>query len=133
MLKMGVVTASAVIHAMPGMASGRNGTRLANASYSLIRSSSPHSWTGHCLIASRRTECRPRDTRTRRSPKTASVLASYPDQFLVFDYVTRPAVVVDEMPDAKPYMVYEAAGVPGNSGFAVVNVRGELVSILQIG
>lgn len=39
-----------------------------------------------------------------------------------------------EFPDSgKPYMLFDMAAAPGNSGSAVVNARGELVSVLQIG
>ena len=52
----------------------------------------------------------------------------YHDVFITRGYIANPLVMLNG-----PYMVFDVAGAPGNSGSPVLNLQGELVSVLQIG
>lgn len=51
--------------------------------------------------------------------------------FLTIGYVANPSAWFDD--GDRFYMLYGVTGAPGNSGSPVVNKKGELVSLLQIG
>lgn len=53
----------------------------------------------------------------------------YPDIFVTRGYIANPKVLID----GTHYMIYDAAGAPGNSGSPVMNLNGEILSVLQIG
>jgi len=53
----------------------------------------------------------------------------YDPVFITRGYVANPRGILD----GTAYMLFNVAGAPGNSGSPVINLRGELVSILQIG
>lgn len=53
----------------------------------------------------------------------------YPDIFVTRGYVANPKASVD----GTPFMVFDMAGAPGNSGSPVINLRGGMISLLQIG
>ena len=53
----------------------------------------------------------------------------YPDLFLTRGYIANPLVRVGD----KYYIAFDIAGAPGNSGSPVLNLQGEIVSVLQIG
>lgn len=54
----------------------------------------------------------------------------YPAIFVTRGYV---ANVKGDLGDFKPYMLLDVAGAPGNSGSPVLNLKGEVVSVVQIG
>ena len=53
----------------------------------------------------------------------------YDDLFVTRGYVANPKLLWTP----QQYMAFDVAGAPGNSGSPVVNLKGELVSVLQVG
>ena len=53
----------------------------------------------------------------------------YPDIFVTRGTIANPLVVLSN----KRFMIFDVAGAPGNSGSPVLNLKGEMVSVLQIG
>ncbi len=57
----------------------------------------------------------------------------FPDAIITFGKVSNPSSKwTEEKPYDVPYMFINVAGAPGNSGSAVVNSKGEVVSVVQI-
>lgn len=54
----------------------------------------------------------------------------YDSLFLTKGFVANPKANIG---DARPYMMLDVAGAPGNSGSPIVNKKGEVVSVLQVG
>lgn len=58
----------------------------------------------------------------------------YPDPFLTLGTVANPSTkFTDEPGFDRPFMLFQVAGAPGSSGSPVVNRKGDLVSVIQIG
>jgi hypothetical protein len=53
----------------------------------------------------------------------------YDPVFITRGYVANPRGLLD----SDPYMLFNVAAAPGNSGSPVINLKGEIVSILQVG